>query len=615
MPPMGDHLLSLLIFAFLLFPGAWFFFGLLPKSWDGSSRRFLALMLSLVLLVYLGWIASALFGLGDTSIWVVTLLYGLTTAGAALWRRHRQGLRWPHFQFPGRGTLLLALILLLVGLARGIPALFSEVPLGWDTSFHLLLSRGIELTGVMPATLEPFERFATNYPWGSHLFVYWVAKLGSVPMHHVFSMLITSGLGLFSTYGIYVLGRKLFGRSVALGGAFVYGLLTWWGSLGYYIWGGLPNQFGMLVFLGVFLTALLPEADWKRRFLIAAPLMAGVCLIHHHVMITGFAILALMGLLRMIGERRFKSREGLLLLSLIPIALILTLPFSGPLLARLVDIGQSQVATYYERLDILTDAFLKPGVLLIIFAMMGLGLVLSRRANGPPETTYLWSWIAGLLLLFALFHYGWGIYSQLRFNRRAALFTPSRFITDMVYPLSVVAGVGLARVLALTRKHSWFFALLLVTGLLCVTVHYAKRNCRKWQYDLRMGEVLDWARVKLPRQAFIFNSPLHGHIWSPYFSGREVSHLDPPSSEIPDGWWRLKRRLPRMLQRNWRGRLWSRFKEEERKLLKKNLGGRPLYWFIRGHRPPLLSARALHRRGPYVLYKLPPAARLFGWEG
>jgi hypothetical protein len=63
---------------------------------------------------------------------------------------------------------------------------WEVLPLGWDSSFHLILAKKILLTHGMISDWLPFENARLNYPVGSHVLLAEFSFLTGLPIHTVF---------------------------------------------------------------------------------------------------------------------------------------------------------------------------------------------------------------------------------------------------------------------------------------------------------------------------------------------------------------------------------------------------------------------------------------------
>lgn len=389
--------------------------------------------------VALGYAASwcALYVASAVSLWLFTALWlAALVAVVALGRRRLVPARGD-----ARGLAPLAVMLGLAGLVRALPALYRELPPGWDTYFHLVLADRIATLRTLIFDLRPYEAIALNYPIGSHLLVAWVAALGGVPVHAAFKFALV-WFGTLMCAQVYALTTAATGDDEAgVYAAGAYGLLAVLGSLDYYRWGGLPNLAAMYLFLALLTRLAARErepADARVRALVLGVLFVAIALVHHHVMVVAALCLAVCAVhARVSGRDRALARDIALGLGA---ATVLGAPYFAVYLARAAGVGRTGLGGFVEPLTNLFADIGDVGLVFTFAAAMGVPVALAgpaRRALGDVVGPCL----ATLLVAYVALKHGVAAVSLLLGSRPLSPFTPSRFLTDAVPLLAVFAGL------------------------------------------------------------------------------------------------------------------------------------------------------------------------------
>ncbi|MGH9522460.1 MAG: hypothetical protein ACRD3E_08005 [Terriglobales bacterium] len=333
------------------------------------------------------------------------------------------------------GERSVLLILALVATSRFLPVLFQAAPLGWDPAFHLLLARKLLLLDHSFSDWTPFAPVALNYPLGSHVLVVVLTRLTHLSLHRVFQLLMPA-LGVLSTAQIYCLTRALFSSDDAASyAAIAYGFWAYLGSIGYYVWGGLPNELGMAFLIAAI--AILLQRDWTRiSVAFCAMFLAGAVVVHHHVtLVAGLVVLIALIWRKSTG---FDIRRPLAAVALLA---ALAAPVWLGLAARALTLAQTNVLhnkETYTLAGLTTDL----GILLVAFALAGMVLLWRTQRKSAAFLPAICAMLAaGYLVCGPLYR----AYSEYRFGQPFVSFAPSRFITDLAYFLSVFAGYAMWR--------------------------------------------------------------------------------------------------------------------------------------------------------------------------
>lgn len=378
-------------------------------------------------------------------VWAVVLI----TAAACYWLRSR---RRPRSHAAGTGSLLA--VLLLVAISRFAPALVHGVPPGWDPSFHLILAKKLLLLNRSFDDWKPFADVALNYPLGSHLLIALVGRLTDLPLHRIFSFFIAA-VGVVSTAQVYCFARRVFeSHNIALFAAIAYGFWAYLGSIGYYAWGGLPNELGMIFLLAALAT--FAKQEWRHVDAITAGVfLAAVPLAHHHVMLVGGATIAV--------AMAHRYRSGLSLtkpMATIAMAAMVSAPWLWRLAMKATTLSQTDALHFREPGSTARLAG-QAGIVFLAFGVAGVALWLRKREGRAGLPLVI---LATLLIAYFVCGPAYIAYSSARFGQEYSALTPSRFVTDMAYFLPLFAGYAFHRFAAslkISQRYAILIALLL----------------------------------------------------------------------------------------------------------------------------------------------------------
>jgi hypothetical protein len=331
----------------------------------------------------------------------------------------------------------LALLLLMIVVLQTVAVMNQSVPSGWDPSFHLLLAKKIALSDHLIRDWQPFESAALNYPLGSHFLIVLFARFSGLPLPRVFQFLMVT-FSMLSALAVYALASEYFASEiVGLYAAIAYGFWAWYGSTDYLRWGGLPNQLGMLLGLGI-LGLVVRAGEQRKGTVLMAVLFTSVCLTHHHVMFTMGSILIVLALFFLAtndSERRYRTIFFALAMSAVAAAFFL-FPYA------LKAASLSQTSVFHIDDDHRWLDFTGLGLGLVAFALAGAALDYFRKET----RSHVFHCVsATLLLLYLLFGPVYYFYQVKMTGEGFVAFTPSRFTTDLVYFLSLFAGYCLYR--------------------------------------------------------------------------------------------------------------------------------------------------------------------------
>jgi hypothetical protein len=372
----------------------------------------------------------------------------------------------------------------------------------------------------------PFESLQLNYPLGSHLLMALMAKLLHVEPHVVFNIFLPV-IGVMTTAVVFTLAHiACDNRRLALFAASAYGLWAGLGSIGYYLWGGLPNALGMLFLLAIIQLLIEPPFRGKRPILCL--LCSALILTHHHVMITAIVIFAVM----LITALLWKERT--LLAQLLGMALgagILTSFYTIPYLLKVSGLAMTSALNFTEDEARLLTYPGGIGYLFFACAVLGIAWYAIRRITRHASTTAAIHRLIPLtcltlLGLYILCAHAYPILAQRRFGHPYVAFTPSRFITDMVPFLAIYCGFFLAGIVA---RFQWPLPVVMVVLLAASATQLPLWRQLRDASSLPEGyqRAGTWIRQNTPPDTVVFTM----QPWAPYLTWRRTLMPPIPASE------------------------------------------------------------------------------------
>jgi hypothetical protein len=406
------------------------------------------------------------------------------------------------------------LILLIVAATRYAIALPQTLPMGWDPTFHLILARKIQLTQHAIFDWSPFEPAALNYPTGSHTILVVLSALSGLPLHTVFKDFIPL-LGVMTTAQVFVFARRLTtDPAAARYSALAYGMWANAGSIGYYDWGGLPNEMAMLLFLSM-LTLWLDDGPPKLRLAAMSILFASTILVHHHVMVvSGVLLIVLIAF-------TIRRPNGRLLAAAVLIAALLDAFFLVPFAAKAATLSSTRVLQGGEASIHLPQLWRLMGYLYCATAIAG--IVLWRR--GPLLIVISLTLIA----MFVATEYLWPIWLVSHGRPASTAFTPTRFLTDLNCFLAVFVGSAIVWLQHKLRGS---------TRLMIALMFLAAAS--EWSIWTNMAhgsgvspaflQACQWIQDNTPRHCAV----LSHENWTTYLTWRRTGSTPMPDSEPLD---------------------------------------------------------------------------------
>jgi hypothetical protein len=541
---------------------------------DGVTRVCVGLALGLAYQMHIVALLAAGPGITPQSVLAATLL-ALAIAAILVRRTHAPRLHRRKGAAPSF-ALWLAGLILLIAAVRLVPLASQQIPMGWDSSFHSLLARVTVTTGRLPSW-TPYERMSINYPYGTHTFIAEISLLTGVAPDRAFAALISGVFPVLTCLALYALTLRLLrGTSYALAAVAAYGLLGYWGSMNYAVWGGLPNEIGCFLALSFFAVLFTPNATWSH-IIVGGLILGAIPLAHHHVMLTVALLLAVCALYLLARRRRGDHAARRILRNLRLMALVAAVSiayYALPLVVRAGRVQDTDAAIYREELG--DSALLGSGVALIILAgagaltlhlppawrarWLGVRLRVTRSASGFLAVTTLTlsgAFVAGYYV------YGYISYAWLTHGRATySLFTPSRFLTDLTYFLAIYAAIPLVALWRWLGEAGARFAMgdpgapqvmgacargALLLALLAVACSLVTQQFEPGAGQLAVGEAQEfaWVRAHTPADTVALNMDATAH-WAPYFTGRESAITPIPTSEFTGGYAAEKQYLSRV---------------------------------------------------------------------
>ncbi len=469
-------------------------------------------VLGLAASVYLASICALAHLSWFYAVWAALLILSV---GCFAWWHPRKRSTSFSIKNAANPNVALVLLLLLIVVLQSIVVMRHSVPSGWDPSFHLLLAKKIALSDRIIRDWQPFENAPLNYPLGSHLLIVLLARFSGLPLTRVFQFLGVT-LSVLTTLAVSTLASEYFASEiVGLYAAIAYSLWAWLGSTDYLNWGGLPNQLGMLLGLGI-LGLVVRVGEHRKRAVLMALLFASVCISHHHVMLTmGSILIVLMLFFLATGDA---DRRYLTIFFALAMAAVAAAFFLVPYASKAASLSQTNVFHVYDRwLD-----FTGLGLVLISFSLAGAVLDYSRKRAEP----HIFHWVsATLILLYLLAGPVFYFYRLYMTGKGSVAFTPSRFFTDLVYFLSIFAGYSLYR---LQKYRGWSERTTIAIALLL-----AFFNLPLWEIALTPDPdrgrfaAYEWITNHAPANCIVMTTDP----WACYATWRRTLHTPMPVSE------------------------------------------------------------------------------------
>ncbi len=467
------------------------------------------LALHVAALTYIPFVSGWWLTTGIAVAWLI--------ATAALWTL-RSHLSTPHDVSPGTGYegLLIAVLVAQFALLL-LPARENPLPSGNDAVYHVAISDKLIRAGTVPDDFLPYDPVAPTYTLGSHLLIAFGSLQTSLPVHRLYQFMLPFCLVLMTGLLCH-LGRIAFSPQAGFFAAVVYAFLTNWGSVDLLRWGSVPNAAGMLWFVAAARSVVAPVGPVP---VLLPALFVGAMAATHHLSALIFAIVCA------VWTARHLRRDGLhapfirRMIGAWAIGILLVLPAVWTLAAEVLrSLRSSEEAALdagipylnvVEPLIPVWEVPFKLGVVMVLLAGVGVWRLRTDRAAHPLRTEIA-IWTATMAAAFAVLDWPvrWAIDAIWR--RDLAILTPSRFLTDLSYPLCLFAGAGLASLWQTARKAA--LAIVVAAPVYALIV---VRPLSAAQIPPAELDGLRWFGRSAPENSLLLQAPP----WTTYLSGRE----------------------------------------------------------------------------------------------
>lgn len=436
--------------------------------------------------------------------------------------------------------LLLLLILAGSAVLRILLMWNTEFPLGDDSYFHCLYARSIQQAGRLIYSMAPYNPLPLKYPWGLHVMLAWASGMTGIPIHSVFKGALIA-YSVVSVLGVFVAARRITGSySAALWSAFLYGLVVNFGSIDYIRWGGLSNVFSMAALLALALLALKKDEGVRTGWMWPVFVLITAFLVHGSAAAVLYAVLASFAVVLFLRGGKGIS-DGLFHLVTIAVSIGAGAIVAPDIFSHLVNLG-GVAGVFEEKYVGVMDFPLIFSIIPAAAAAAGF-VILSRR---PRQAHFpLFAWTLTLLAGFIASRYGAGLVNYIRSGSAICAFVPSRFVTDMAYPISIFAGAAFAwgfGKLGAVENRLLRWAVAAAVLALCLHIPFQHLHDKWGQTYAGPEEIraMDWLAANAPQDSLIVNkTDAPGSYWVAYRSGRpttitsfpQLFHLDFTNAE------------------------------------------------------------------------------------
>lgn len=473
------------------------------------------------------WILGSILGLATAStlqtvvsywalssfhaVWIVislaTLLGWWKSGRPALWAR------------PDRLDLTVGTVLFALAAIRAVLILRNELPNGWDPSFHCILAENIYQRNGMIFDWKPFEDISLNYPVAGFVGIAWTKQLTGIESHIIHKTLQALH-NVLTAAAVYLLSSRVGGsREVGLWSCAVFGFWALAGNLQYFIYGGFPNQLGMLYILAAYLF-LTEEPRTGPRKLLASWLFAAVFLTHHHVLLSTFLVIAMLAFYDLIWGKRARAIE--LVQTLVGGAALCSF-YLVPYALKAITLGNTSVATYPEPAygPFAVVELIGPLYLLAI----GYGIWLAKRRGFTQSEKQILAVCLCLVLLFVGLDWFARYLRWMITGKAFGLFTPWRFLCNATPLLAYFAGCA---ALDWSKKSKLpASAGLVVVAVLSLTNQTTYRDLWNPNYSPEVLRASRFIKENTPPDTIVL-TPFN---WVAHLSQRRIALTPIPSSE------------------------------------------------------------------------------------
>lgn len=423
-----------------------------------------------------------------------------------------------------------------VGVVVVAAVVLFDAPRGHDPVFHSILTRKLLQDKHLVRDWTPYERVPVNYPQGSHLLLALTCQVAGVEPYTAFQANLAWS-GLLETLALWTAaGAFAAAPEYRLAAVVLHTAAARFGSpLHVQLWGGFPTLLGSCLTSGL---AALFLRESRRPALtgLAGGLMLTALLIVHHLSALIAAYLAGLWWAISLADRsetaRDRCRAGAIALA---VAAVLSAPIVLWYAGRVGGLAQTHTLRYGDESSYFGPALAESlGWTLLPWAVVGLATVVLAR-DSLRNRPYLLAWALGLTLAYLALDVGYRVYCERTLGRSVSAFTPSRWLTALTLPLSLIGAAPFARTMTHRARALARIALgaTVVAGLLG-TLRDVWTTPTTGTRDLPLYR---WVRDSTPVDAFVLTDTparVAGNPWLPYHVERE-SFLSPlPASEPRD---------------------------------------------------------------------------------
>lgn len=388
---------------------------------------------------------------------------------------------------------------------------FYQYPHGFDPYGHLFLIDRILENNFLITDWMPLEAIPLNYPTGMHGLLACYTKMTGIHSYMIFKWFFAL-CGFLTSNLIYLFYRKDFGQSVARYASFFYTFLTFYGSLHYLTWGGLPNALAMVFFL---LSVDSLQRKKRNYFII---LFTAIFYTHHNTI-----FLACLFYFLFLSYLLLKKNKDIEKTKIISLTFLLASPLLLSLIFKIdyfkftgMDLHREPLLNYERLFNNYSWAF---------WPLVAVGIILKcrKRISIPDEVKFI---SLTLLVLFILFEYVGRFLTKKFVGQEIAYMAPSRFLTNMSYFFCLYGGIALATAEQKLSPKKWVFISSL--GLLVASNYYQFKKIMWEELDSNYINAYNWIKLNTSNNSRIIAS----HAYSSYFSNRVSTSTLIPSSEF-----------------------------------------------------------------------------------
>lgn len=274
-------------------------------------------------------------------------------------------------------------------------------------------------------------------------------------------------------------------------------------------------------------------------FLLATLFFGSMILVHHLSALIATVVLISFVLSALIRKTHVKTALSFLLLFALTSAFYSF--FIVPYLLKSTGIGSTSALKFTE--EPMIPLYELPrifGYVATLMAIIGFSRFYFRHKRARVEHAFLLCWVSSLLLTFFFLDYGYRTAAVLLSGENFSAFTPSRFLTVMSYPLSILAAYALydgfmccRRGLG-SKKRFATNPVLLATLLLCLVTAIidTTRLLRRETVIPATLAFASWIKNNTPENAMIiYPEGMRGMHWMPYLTWRSTIYNPIPASE------------------------------------------------------------------------------------